>query len=144
MDKGKIFKINNFCQDRSEIILAYLFGSQATGKTGPLSDIDLAFLVDKALIDKAAYPYGYHAYLTSEMISLLGSNNVDVIILNDAPPLLKFQVIHRGEVIFCRSKSDRLAFYIRAFNEYQDIKPLLTVQHSYLMKRLKTPEIRRS
>ncbi len=144
LEKSKTSKINNFCRKHSEIILVYLFGSQATGRTGPLSDIDLAFLVDKALIDEASYPYGYHAYLTSEMISLLGSNNLDVIILNDAPPLLKFQVIHRGEIIFCRSESHRLAFYVRAFNEYQDFKPMLTVQHSYLIKRLNTPGIRRS
>lgn len=136
MDKNKLSKISNFCQSHSEIMLAYIFGSQATGRTGPLSDIDLAFLVDKTHINQANYPYGYHAYLTSEMISILGSNNVDVIILNDVPPLLKFQVINRGEVIFSRSESHRIAFYIKAFNEYQDIKPLLEVQHSYLIKRL--------
>jgi predicted nucleotidyltransferase len=141
MDKSKIIKINNFCRDHSEIILVYLFGSQATGRTGPLSDIDLAFLVDKTITGQSAYPYGYQAHLTSDMISLLGSNNVDVIILNNAPPLLKFQVIHRGEVIFCRSESDRLNFYIRAFNEYQDFKPMLAVQHEYLVKRINTPEI---
>ena len=32
-----------------ELRLSYLFGSQVTGKTGPLSDYDLAILVDREI-----------------------------------------------------------------------------------------------
>lgn len=70
------------------------------------------------------------------MIKTLKTNDVDLVILNSAPPLLKFQAIHHGDLLFSRSDSQRIAFQIKAFNEYQDIRPLLAVQHAYLRKRL--------
>lgn len=130
-------KLINFFTSRSEILAVYLFGSHATGKAGPLSDIDLAFLIDFSLIDEKNFPYGYQAFLITELMKLLGTNDVDVVILNTAPPLLKYQVLKEGEVIFCRSKPKRLEFYIKAFNQYQDIRPMLAVQNMYLARRLK-------
>jgi len=130
-------KIRAFCDSHPEIIAAYLFGSCATGKSGPLSDIDLAFLVDSAQYDENNFRYGYKAYLITELMRLLSTNGVDVVILNDAPPLLKFQIIYHGIVLFSRSEKERLAFHVRAFNEYQDFRPFLAVQQRYMMSRLK-------
>jgi len=134
----QIQKIVQFCKSRPEIIVAYLFGSQATGKAGPLSDVDLAFLIDPVLSEaKGRGRYGYHAQLITELIKLLATNDVDVVILNEAPLLLKFKVIYHGRVIFSRSEKERLAFHVKAFNEYQDFRPFLAVQGRYLVKRLK-------
>lgn len=134
----QIQKIDQFCNSRPEIIVAYLFGSQATGKAGPLSDVDLAFLVDPGLIEaKGRGRYGYPAQLVTDLMKLLVTNDVDVVILNEAPPLLKFKVISRGRVIFSRSEKERLAFHVKAFNEYQDFRPFLAVQGHYLVNRLK-------
>lgn len=128
--------IHSFCSSRPEIIVAYLFGSQATGKAGLLSDVDLAFLIDPSLVkDKGRY--GYHAQLITELMKLLVTNDVDVVILNEAPPLLKFKVIYNGRVIFSRSEKERLAFHVKAFNEYQDFRPFMAVQNRYLVDRLK-------
>lgn len=125
-----------FCENRPEIIVAYLFGSRARGNSGPLSDIDLAFLVKSSLINERDYPYGYSADLMAELMGLFKTNELDAIVLNDAPPLLKFQVIYHGQVIFSRSEEKRLAFHVKAFNEYQDIRPMVAVQHEYMLKRL--------
>lgn len=129
-------KVADFCKNRPEITVAYLFGSRARGISGPLSDIDLAFLVESSLVNEQNYPYGYQAGLITELMGLLKTNKLDAIILNDAPPLLKFQVIYHGEVIFSRSEKKRLSFHIKAFNEYQDVRPMLAVQHKYMLKRL--------
>ncbi|MBC7324887.1 MAG: nucleotidyltransferase domain-containing protein [Moorella sp. (in: Bacteria)] len=137
----QIQKIDQFCKSRPEIIVAYLFGSQATGKAGPLSDVDLAFLIDSGRIEaESRGGYGYHAQLIAELMKLLGTNDVDVVILNEAPPLLKFKVINRGRVIFSRSEKERLAIHVKAFNEYQDFRPFLAVQGRYLVDRLKNTE----
>ena len=134
----QIQKIALFCKSRPEIIIAYLFGSQATGKAGPLSDVDLAFLIAPGRIEaKSRGRYGYHAQLITELMKLLAANDIDVVILNEAPPLLKFKVINRGRVIFSRSEKERLAFHVRAFNEYQDFRPFIEVQNRYLIERLK-------
>lgn len=129
-------KICDFCSARKEIILACLFGSRATGKAGPLSDTDLAFLIDRSLFDEKAYPYGYQAYLTAELMKILHSNDVDVIILNEAPILLKFNVIYNGRLVYCRSQKQWLDFYLKTFNEYQDFRPFIDVQNKYLIDRL--------
>ncbi len=129
-------KIVDFMRKRPEIIAVYLFGSRATGKAGPLSDFDLAVLVDPAGYDDKQYRYGYQAFLLTELMRILGTAELDVVILNEAPPLLKFQVINRGEVIYYRSRSEMLDFHVRAFNEYQDFKPMLAVQHRYMVQRL--------
>ncbi|MEW6425796.1 MAG: nucleotidyltransferase domain-containing protein, partial [Bacillota bacterium] len=68
----QIRKIDQFCKSRPEIIVAYLFGSQATGKAGLLSDVDLAFLIDPSLVkDKGRY--GYQAQLITELMKLLAT-----------------------------------------------------------------------
>ncbi|MFZ5633417.1 MAG: type VII toxin-antitoxin system MntA family adenylyltransferase antitoxin [Bacillota bacterium] len=132
-----IKKIHDFCASRAEIILACLFGSQATGKAGPLSDTDLAFLIDASMIDNRDHPYGYQAHLTTELIRILSTNDVDVIILNQAPILLKFSVVHQGRLIYCRSRKQWLDFYLKIFNEYQDFRPMIAVQNKYLIERMK-------
>jgi len=93
--------------------------------------------VDGARYDKNKFRYGYKAFLTTELMRLLSTNEVDVVILNDAPPLLKFQIIYHGTILFSRSEKERLAFHVRAFNEYQDFRPFLAVQQRYMMSRLK-------
>jgi len=130
-------QIYEFCNSHPEIIVAYLFGSQATGKSGLLSDIDLAFLLADPLSNENYFRYGYKAHLTSELIKLFSNNDIDVVILNDAPPLLRFQVVYHGQVIFSRSEKERLAFHVKVFNEYQDFRPFLAVQNQYFVRRLR-------
>ena len=126
----------SFFANQPEIIVAYLFGSQAKDTAGPMSDIDLAVLVSPAVSHEKKYPFGYRAHLITELSRVLHTNELDVIVLNEVPPLLKFQVIYHGEVIFCRSKNKRLDFQLQTFNEYQDIRPMLAVQYDYMLKRL--------
>lgn len=135
-DRSQSQKVVSFCKKRAEVVAVYLFGSQTKGTVGLMSDIDLAFLVEPALIRGTDLPYGYRAFLLTELMSILGTNDLDLIVLNEVPPLLKFQVIYHGEVIFSRSEGKRRAFQIKAFNEYQDVRPLLAVQRHYLMGRL--------
>lgn len=129
-------KVVDFCKTQPAVTAAYLFGSQIKGRAGPLSDIDLAFLVEPVLINKKDYPYGYRAFLLTELMRVLETGAIDLIILNEVPPFLQFQVIYHGEVLFSRSDKKRLAFQVKAFNEYQDMRPLLAVQHKYLVERL--------
>lgn len=118
-----------------EVEFAYLFGSQAQGKAGPLSDIDVAVYVDVGALT-TDYPYGYKAAFMADLMLALKSNRVDVVILNDAKPFLRFQVIRHGHLILSRHEGKRVAFQVRTFNEYQDVKRLMEVQRQYLSERL--------
>jgi predicted nucleotidyltransferase len=118
-----------------EIIALYLFGSAATGTQTPLSDIDIAVLLPE---DIPVHQYfDRRLQMTLDLMQLLGANEVDLVILNQAPPLLKHQVISHGKVIYCRDEPQRRRFEARAILEYLDFKPILDLQFEYLKRRLR-------
>lgn len=123
---------------RKEIVLAYLYGSFAKGISHPHSDVDVAILLDpdKNIYSKE-YPYGYSAGVLADLIKALHTNRVDLIVLNNAPPFLKFQVIRYGRLVFSRSEAKRIDFQVKTITKYNDVKRLIDIQHRYLSNRLK-------
>jgi predicted nucleotidyltransferase len=87
---------------RYPVVAAYLFGSQASGVTTPLSDVDIAVILEAGVPS----PGDVQALLISDLMLALGRSDVDVVILNAAPPLLKERAISRGRVIYCRDDID--------------------------------------
>ncbi len=118
---------------RSEIMFAYLFGSVATKKENTLSDIDLAIYLDPNYRHRK-HGYSYESELISELSSLLTAP-VDVIVLNRASTILKYQVIKNGVLIFSRCNKTRREFHEKTIRDYLDLKPLLEVQQQYLLQR---------
>ena len=73
------------------IVLAYLFGSLARGQETGLSDVDIAVLLEDLPTDLL----GFTLKLMDELSVILG-DRVDLVFLNEAPPLLRHQLIkHR-------------------------------------------------
>jgi len=91
LSDGSRAELTEFLSDSPEILVAYLFGSQARETQSPMSDIDVGLLVDKDRTDDSGY--GYQAGLTADIMSLLRTKAVDVVLLNDAPPLLAHRVV---------------------------------------------------
>ena len=112
---------------RPEIRFAYLFGSLAKGTENRLSDVDVAVFLDLESLDRQLpeYPYGYKAHLISELMSQLRTNQIDVLILNDAGPFMRFQVLHQGIVICETDREERIRFQALALSRYFDLKPFL-------------------
>ena len=81
---------------RYPVIAAYLFGSQASGTTTPLSDVDIAVILEAGVPS----PGDAQAMLISDLMLALGRSDIDVVILNAAPPVLKERAIFRGRVIY--------------------------------------------
>ena len=73
-------------EPRPEILEAYLFGSRARGDAHSRSDVDVAVYVDDARA--ATGPFGYQADLTTHLMTALGTDVIDVVVLNRAPALL--------------------------------------------------------
>ena len=97
-------KLASFSEKREEIMFAYLFGSFVRGQTTPLSDMDIAVSVNQEKIRGAHYPYGYEAHLTSCLMSALESNRIDLVLLNEAPPLLRYQIFMQGVLVYSRDR----------------------------------------
>jgi predicted nucleotidyltransferase len=99
----------------SSLQLVLLFGSVASQRTRPGSDIDLAFLFDSP-IDILS--------LTNRVIRLLHADNVDVVDLHHAAPLLKYSVARTGKVVYERRPGVFAGFCSLAFRMYADTKKL--------------------
>lgn len=108
---------------RGEIQEAYLFGSRATGRAQSHSDIDVAVCVDAG--GRGGSGYGYAAELTAYLMSALGSNDIDVAILNGAPPVLYHRVLRDGRRILARDPRATAAREGYALSRYCDYLPQL-------------------
>lgn len=109
-------------KDNPQIIFAYIFGSYAKGKAKEGSDLDIAVWV-KEPVDKL------------ELITALGEavhKEVDVVILNTAPPLLRHQVMRYGRVLFCKDRKELVRFKVWTMKEYEDFRWL---QETYTRRR---------
>ena len=108
---------------REEILEAYLFGSRARGKARPDSDIDVAVYIDEALADDGNW--GYRAELTTDLMVTLGTNDVDVVVLNKAPILLYHRVLRDGVRLLSRDLRATTTRAGRALSYYFDFLPQL-------------------
>ncbi|MFO7929316.1 MAG: nucleotidyltransferase domain-containing protein [Candidatus Humimicrobiaceae bacterium] len=121
MEKEILKKLKTIFKQYPDLKLVYLFGSQASGNTGPLSDYDFAFYIegDKK---KACYT---SISLASEITKILSTDNVDTVILNhtDAPEL-KYFIIKKGKVIY-EVEPYKMLIEPRILNEYFDFRYFL-------------------
>jgi predicted nucleotidyltransferase len=98
-----------------ELKLAVLFGSTARGKARPKSDVDLGILLDP-----------YSAELRFRVEADLGraaGRPVDVILLDDAPPLLRFEIAREGILLFQREDHLWTDFKAKAMVDWWDWAP---------------------
>lgn len=108
---------------REEVLEAYLFGSKASGRAQAHSDLDIAVFVDERALHRQAY--GYTAQLTTHLMAALGSNEIDVVVLNRAPPLLYHRVLRDGRRILARDLRATTTREGYALSRYCDFVPQL-------------------
>src|SRR5438105_1847734 len=112
--------LHNYFKKRPEVRLAYLFGSQATGRTNRLSDVDVAVLANPSAALKNT-PYGYKALLITDIMKALKRNDVDVVLLQEAPYFLRQRIITSGTPLYVKDELERIRFEADVMNRYPDI-----------------------
>lgn len=122
----ELFRKQNIC-------LAYLFGSQAHDRTTALSDVDIAVLFSSTISPKTYSDR--QVELITQFMSILSRNDIDVVVLNAAPPLLCYKAIEVGQIILCSSEKERVHFEVSALRDYLDTKNLREVQNRILERR---------
>jgi len=115
--------------------LAYLFGSQAAGHTHPESDVDVAVLLNESL--RADERFAERLTLIGQLSGIFRTDNVDVVILNDAPPLLAYEVLRGGMLLYCTDERACVEFQVRTCRTYEDTQPLRCMLAQALAERLK-------
>ena len=96
------------------IVYAVLYGSIVEGRYIPgESDIDLALKLN--VDDK-----GSAVRVVERLISDLNIDNLDIVLINFAPFSLKYDILTRGEVIFCRDHEALFKDRLRIIKMYDD------------------------
>ena len=116
-------RIAALLESRPEVLEAYLFGSHAQDRAQPHSDIDVAVYVDDAHEDRSAF--GLRADLTTLLMQGLRDNGIDLLILNQAPPVLYYHVLRDGERVLSRNLAATTTREGRAVSRYCDFVPQL-------------------
>lgn len=125
----------------NDVVLAYLFGSYARRQAWAHSDVDIAVLL-------AGQPDDDHCFdmrleIIGGLMDILNVNDVDVLILNQAPPALRYAVLRDGRLLFCRDRQAMIMFRVRTINDYLDFKPILQRHETALLERARKGELLR-
>jgi predicted nucleotidyltransferase len=103
--------------ERYDVDLAYLFGSANSNRFRPLSDIDIAVRFKPGHTPNDFFRLG--ALLEVALARPL-RRKIDISILNLASPLLRYEVVKNGAILFSVNDEERILFHIRAYRDYED------------------------
>ncbi len=115
-------------QSWSGVRLAVLFGSAARGKAAPGSDLDVGILFDPGQESAAALEVA---------LARATGRRVDVVRLEAAPPLLRFEVARDGRVLLERTPHAWVDFRARAMTDWWDWAPTARFLHAAAVERLR-------
>ena len=101
-------------ETEADILFALLFGSVARGEQRPDSDLDVAVYVEERLAARERFDVRL-----SVAAALEGLGQPDVIVLNDAPPLLAHRAL-QGKPILTRDKRAYVRFFVRTLALAED------------------------
>ena len=117
-----VARTKGLLQSNPLVVCGYLFGSHARHEAHRDSDVDIAVLTEHEPGGRLLNPL---ARLRLELEAEL-RRPVDLIHLNHAPPDLVHRILRDGQLLCDKAPNTRIAFEVRARNEYWDLLPYLT------------------
>lgn len=105
------------------VIAVILFGSHATKKAGPLSDINLCIVGDRALTE----------HQKNGLLSF-GSRIIELNLFWDLPLTIRFRIIRDGIILYCKNPELLHRITVDTVRKYLDIEPLIR-KHSLAVIR---------
>ncbi len=97
------------------VIAVILFGSLARGNANSTSDVDIAVLFRRGLEPNADWIY-------QELQKTL-RKEVDLVILNEAPPRIRFSAL-KGKVLYVSDEKEFVHFMARTYDDWADLEHL--------------------
>jgi len=103
----------------------YLFGSRASGRTHRQSDVDLAVLLDRNAHPTPRDRFEERLLLITRLSEASPGSEIDLVVLNDAPPLLARRIVTGGRCLFCADAEGDHAFVRDVQLRAADLEPFL-------------------
>ena len=131
--RARLDRLAEHYRGDKRVVAVYLFGSYARACEGPLSDVDVALLargVPAGDLSGAGLDY------VTEVIRLLGTDEVSFVLLNTAPLTLRYEVVRGGRLLLDNDPPARIAFEAHTEDLYLDFKPLLDAYDQELLRQL--------
>ena len=108
-------KLEKFFEICSDVVLVFVFGSVVKGKMTPFSDLDIAIFFSKTT-DL------YRVNDLKEKLSEILNIAVDIVVLNNASPIIKMQVLKNGALLINKDPRTYNEFFVKTVKEYDDLK----------------------
>ena len=102
-------------KSRPDVHFAYLFGSLARGKPLPLSDIDIA-----VYLSESSDVFEKKLEILGKLADLLETDEIDLVILNEAPLALRMKILENKKLIVDNSPFFRHRYESLTMREYFD------------------------
>ena len=103
-----------------DVVAFFVFGSFAIGFLKPLSDLDFGILLNDRL-DKSQR-FDKHIQLIGLFNDTFRTDEIDLIIMNDAPLRMAFQILKTGKILVCRNPAALIDFRELLVKKYLDFK----------------------
>lgn len=126
--------LEKFFQSHDCVELAYLFGSAAKGKAGALSDIDIGVYLSAGMTK--AQRDQKRLELIAKLTTILKNDRIDLLIINDTPPVLNFEIIKPNVLVLVRDHDLKLDVEQRIMSRYLDRKYHEDFLNRTLMKKI--------
>ncbi|MBI3455480.1 MAG: nucleotidyltransferase domain-containing protein [Candidatus Rokubacteria bacterium] len=99
------------------VLFGYVFGGAASGRLTPLSDVDVAVYLEDS-VDPVDARFAAIRAVTRH----LGTDEVDVVVLNTAPTALVGRILQTRRVVYDRDPFQRHRFESHALREFFDFR----------------------
>lgn len=117
-------------------VAAYAFGSVPEGRAHGESDLDLAVLLDWNVYPDRRARGNRQVALISALIGALALNEIDLIILNDAPPLLARRIVREGRRLHSANPESVHDFERDVQLRAADVEPFVRRWRARLLEKL--------
>jgi predicted nucleotidyltransferase len=104
------------------VMLAYLYGSQASGQATPLSDVDIALVLKEGHYDPARR-MRLELQIEDDIVRGCDIPEADVRAIDQAPLLVRGEVVTNGILLYSRDEEFRVEFETLTRKLYFDFLP---------------------
>jgi predicted nucleotidyltransferase len=117
-------RLQSTLNDTRGLVSAYVFGSMAEGRVHRDSDIDLGVLLDRRIYPSSAERFDVRVRLIPQLQASAG-REVDLVILNDAPPHLARRIMSDGQRLIRLDPAADHAHLRLVLSRAADLEPFL-------------------